>query len=468
RPLSPLVRDDLVNPTFDDLFQLALARVVNIIKQDHKNPPPLLFPTAEYTQSSFFGVDIWDEFGNMETEFSRLMFTLSRYKERGIPATCIATVQSLLNENSILDSWPQVVDILRDQAQEALTLALRRAKAQHHSEELKNTKKAFITFPINYATAKGTETQVCLWKRTLEEAAELLSSGNHERVEEFLQSHAFLKDPVGGLKGGFQRQTTHFMELLEGFRRAISTETLSHQSWQMIAAQLALESSFLAISKLRKVVYVHFSHHQVLPYIYVSLNGLPRSEFSVPKRVLEIINELVSGSTKNSMCLIAPITVAFVAPLKPGRKPLKVIIDGNNRTTALVLLKFLATQDLNNLDKGGRLKDYCQAEGLSTKWFVDIQDVMDELRRDNSSLEILRTRKDILMIFSSILRVPALVVQEQSFHTICQSRTSDTRPVLLQPMHQTFYNDQSLSMAWPAKGGQAHGRSLGYKPLPLR
>lgn len=422
---------------------------------------------AEHTQITFFTTDVWNEFGNMETEMSRLKFTLSRYPERGLPSACERTVQALLCKERLLKHFPNVVGDLKSQSHQAMRQALGEMTAQHPSQTARADKEAFLTFPVDYKTsARTVEFQVGLWTRVLEEIAECLASGNIDFVEPFLQVHSFLKDPIGGLKAPFQPQVTHFNKLLAGFGKATVDDHLCLENWKAVAAQLAAESSFLALPKLQKVVYVHFSHHQELPYVYVSLDKLPRAEFSVPTRVLELAVEMVMDSTKDQLCHVAPITVAYRAPLESDQKPFKVIIDGNNRATALALLRFLATQDLDKLDDT-TLDGYCRKHNFGSKWLVDIKDVVAELCSGNDCLGVLKARRDVIGEFAKVTRMPALIVQEQSFHTICMSRLSGPRPVLLQPMHQTLYNSDSLCLAWAAQHGQAHGRPLGYKMLPL-
>ena len=59
-------------------------------------------------------------------------------------------------------------------------------------------------------------------------------------------------------------------------------------------------------------------------------------------------------------------------------------------------------------------------------------------------------------------KIPALLVQESSFHTIDVRRSKKEAPriFLLQPMHQTIYNDARRPLAIPAKQ-QSHGRAAG-------
>ncbi|KAF2018298.1 hypothetical protein BU24DRAFT_491282 [Aaosphaeria arxii CBS 175.79] len=457
---------DITSPTFEDVYQLSLRRVMNIVITDQDDPPYLLFPTAEHTQVQFFTESDWKEFGNMELEASRLRFTLTRYPERGPPLACETTLKLLLSETSILKKWLEIVGDIQNESKQAMMEAHNAMLSQHSDEREPNTKESFVTVPVGYVTNdKSVDLQLQLWERALAEIAEALTSSEVQNIDQFLQIYSFLKDSIGGLNVSFQPRIALFQRLIQDVHNTIPDKILSTETWKLVAAQCAAESSFLAIEKLKKVSYIHFTNHQVLPYVYVSLRKLPRAEFSVPKRVLEIAMEMVSNSTPERLCDIAPITIAYVAPLKHEGKMFKVVIDGNNRVTAILLLQFLAaSSSLDSFDVGA-LQQFCDDLGLGMKWFLDMKDVAEELFSRSEYLESFRSHVPVLRSFAQVSRVAALVVQEQEFHTICMSRTTGSRLILLQPMHQALYNDKTLPFGWAAQHGQAHGRSMGFKPL---
>jgi len=199
--------------------------------------------------------------------------------------------------------------------------------------------------------------------------------------------------------------------------------------WERIIAQAAQESSYLASPHIDRVDYVHFHGHQQLPYVYVSLASLPRSEFSVAKHVLKMIEEILLSKANGGLYSMAPIAIASYPSLVAARqKPLTIIIDGDHRATAVALLWFLANQPASTRrtvdDKA--LHEYCQKHGLGIKWEVDLADALNELHSDRgkSCSDLIDAEKDGMERFARIEHVPALVVQEESFHTICQQRTS--------------------------------------------
>ena len=201
--------------------------------------------------------------------------------------------------------------------------------------------------------------------------------------------------------------------------------------------------------------------------MYTKIDRLPRAEFSVPARVLEILSEILLEATAVGACAIAPIAIAYAAPTDPQGKLFKVIIDGNNRLTALTLLRFLATQPGPTSINPDALPTHCAAHDLGPKWIVDLREVLALLLASQSTLALVQRLWGTICKFSQVSHVPALVVQEQNFFTLCLKRGTNEKPVLLQPMHQSFYNDDRFCIAFRAKGGQAHGRTLGFAVLPI-
>jgi hypothetical protein len=230
---------------------------------------------------------------------------------------------------------------------------------------------------------------------------------------------------------------------------------LPSYTWQAIAAQLALESSYLAIKKLEKVVYVHFRGHQQLTYIYVSLDKLHRVEFSLPSRVVEVIKEIIRAHD-GRQCVIAPITISCVTSPRT-QETYKVVTDGNNRVVALTTLRLLASNQ--------SLQSYAEKHHLDNKFQTEIQDVLRELDK-LPCLKDIFGRADVLASFAKVEKVPALVVQEQSFHTAWIEEKDGGKCVLLQPVQQVVFSERGSHIAFPAKH-QSHGRPLGFKSLPL-
>ena len=114
-------------------------------------------------------------------------------------------------------------------------------------------------------------------------------------------------------------------------------------------------------------------------YVYTTIDHLPRAEFSIPNRVLEILSEILVESAKMGCCALAPIVISNAAPMNPEGRPFEVIIDGNNRLTALTLLRFLATQGGPATLDPHALYMHCIAHGLGFKWQIDLQEVFAAL-----------------------------------------------------------------------------------------
>ena len=468
QPLPRLKRNAISNPTFNILIDLAADRVLDVILKCTKNPPPRLFPNSEHIRHTFFPVSVWEQYGDMEDEFGRISYMLAQYCERGIPLHCSPSIRTLLSSSSNpLENWSEITKDLADQGHLALKEAVKAMHPDYPQTSRATWSKAdFVRTPVGYPTDR--QTSIDLWSAAVERMASDLEAGRSNNIEAFLHIHAFIKDSIGGLRSPSQRQIVIFSELWSRTQTKLPQTLLTQKTYQQIAAQLALESSFLSIPKLQKINHIHFSHHQQLCYVYTTMDHLPRAEFSVPSRVLEILSEIILEAAKVGTCAMAPIAIAYASPMDPNGKPFKVIIDGNNRVSALVLLRFLATQSDPDMIDPSTLDAHCTARGLGPKWILDIHDAISTLLRSHSTLDLVRKHWNAIQIFSTVSRVPALVVQEPSFFTLCLRRGTNEKPILLQPMHQTIFNDDALCVAFPAKGGQAHGRSFGYAVLPVK
>jgi len=438
---------DLECPGHMDLFYLAKRRVADIIHKNKFNPPPILYPHAERIQEAYFPLDDWLEFGNMELELSRLTYTLTEHGARQLPMFCKETVEQLL-EKSILTHWPSVVGKIKSDARDAYNNLV--ATTTNSGPSNVDT---FCRFPIPYSTTP--DLALRLWKKATVEFGQQLQNLSFHHVRQFLEIHAFLKDPFTGLFNDFERQGMIFNSLWVEVEKDISGQ-LPCYTWQAIVAQLALESSYLAIKKLEKVVYVHFRGHQQLTYVYVKLDKLHRVEFSLPSRVVEVIKEIIQA-TKGGQCLIAPITVSGITSPRT-HETYNVVTDGNNRVVALTTLRFLASNQ--------SLQAYAEKHNLDRKFQTEIRDVLLELDK-MPCLKRIFGNSEVLATFAKAERVPALVVQEQSFHTAWIEEKDGGRCVILQPVQQLVFSERGTNIALPAKH-QSHGRPLGFKALPLR
>ncbi|KAF4201966.1 hypothetical protein CNMCM8927_000880 [Aspergillus lentulus] len=460
---------DLTNPTFEDLFGLALWRVIDIAIPNPADRPPRLFPTAENIRDTFFTMQDWLDFGDMETEYARLSYTLSKYTERGVPARCAYTVAELLAAPGILGRWNAVYPDIRSQATEAMMEALHAMTSGLPTPAEGVREQHYISDLVDYGFSDVHQSiQLQLFHRSSQEIAYMISKGNSSLIQEYVQVHAFVRDPVGGLWGDFSRQVAIFQNLLSGFSSRVANISLESEAWTRVVAQLALESSFLAQPYVPNVSYVHFSSHYQLPYVNVKLDELARAELSVPERVMALILEMLLETLGKSRCLMIPIVVTTVPSLADGNRRLQIIIDGNTRATAVMVLRLLAMSGAERRGAFAYLDTYCQERGLGSKWHQDILRVLRELfKKENTCIQEIRKNHTAVQQFASVNYIPALLVQESVFQTLCLRRGSPEKPRLLQPMHQTLHNDDSSGLALPARS-QSHGRPTCYTLLPLK
>lgn len=475
RPLQRLPRSEIRDPLFEDSVNLALMRLQNIVQPDSENPPPLFFPLAESARGDLFTLDDWENFGDLEAEHGRLTYTLSRYPERGPPSTCEKAMRSLLSQKSVLAGWTTVVSDLQQEATAALEEVV--TEQCHGAARPEGTRKAaYLTVPVNYEVRESTsEVSLQLWKRSLEEISMQLGDGRVTGAVEFLQIHAFFKDPVYGFYKPFQLQRLAFSRLLHAFQKTVAANSLSGKDLERVAAQAAQESSHLSHPLMKQIFLIDFRAHHQLVYASVSLDSLARAEFSVPGHVLEVVEEMILAVKANGgrACPIVPILVTTCPKFSRNDRLLTPIVDGNHRATASVLLRFLAHGPLG-VDRASMsqpLINHCTSHHLGKKWQIDLLDVLEDLYhpRNRRFYDCIRTNEQFVRHFASVQEIPALVVQEEDFLTVCKQRSEgQSRPVLLHPFHQTLFNDDLLPFALPQKAGQTHGRPEAFRLLPLK
>lgn len=471
-PLPRQKLPDLLNPTYQNLFDLAVWRLSEIVCPKPDNAPPRLFPTVEKTRDLFFTHEEWSQFGDLESEYGRLSWMLSNFPERGIPLPCAETISDLLASPCVLTRWSQVSARLQDQAQAVLENTVEIMKSRHLPVDSKTAKEEFLNVPIDYEYSSDLSDNLSLklFQRSSLRMSTLLSQGDSSQIIDYIQIHAFIRDPIGSFRNDFKQQAMIFKSLLN--RISTGSLPIDRKTWAFLAAQIAQESAFLADPQINDISYMHFSRHQQLPYVYVNLHELPRAEFSIPEHVVEIMQEIMQEFLSSGTCRIIPIIVASVPSVSnTANKTLSnIIIDGNNRATATMILIMLATIGLETTDMFSNFDWYCSKHNLSLKWRIDLRSVLEVLYADGERriLSLLHSNKAILEKLKGVTRLPGLLVQESFFHTICLQRSvAGDKPHLLQPMHQIIHNDDSCGFALPARRSQAHGRPKDYVLLPL-
>lgn len=474
-PIRRALPADLNHAKFEDLVDMAILRICDAAI-GFEQPPPRLFPMAETVQGTYYTYEDWETHGNMELEMGRTSYMLSKLPERGIPDALLCTLMPVISSDQVLKTWKLVLIQLLDHIDEEIRgvkLSMIRQKSQTAGY---NRKSDFMVTPMEYRTGNeaskyGSE----LWERSLHEIAFSAAKGNFEHVREFLQISAFLRDPLGGLKKPFDKAIsifTQMMTFLADFSQTSLDRPITQLGWRYAAAQASQEAIFLVSPLLEDISYVHFTCHQQLPYAYVRLDQLPRSEFSKPLHVLQMIEDILISKSPQSRdnFSVAPVAVASYPSLSEGSYRLQsVIIDGNHRATAIMVLRLFAEYPLavTTEDFYDMLHKFCYEHGLGRKWNVDLADVIEHLHDSAYYTTLVKDRALDVQQFREIEQIPALVVEEDNFHTACLQRPGyKTRPRLLLPIHQAIYNDDKLGFAFP-QSGQVHGRTMGFKSLPL-
>ncbi|KAI5776334.1 pyridoxal phosphate-dependent transferase [Geopyxis carbonaria] len=430
---------ELTDPTIDDLQILSLLRIVSSIPLPSSPrtlpPPPLLFPTAAHKSAG-----CWTAFHDLETEAARMRYTLGTFPERGVPASCAPVVAALLADCAlgadVLAAWPTVAGELRALCRdEGLRLLEQHSRPPTPpADDGALAKSAFSATIIPYATLPASPTTpnlaLSLWTAALAAAAHALSTNTTTHLPSFLSIHSFLLDPLSSPSVPPARQLTAFHALLTSFMTDHAPlHPLTPHSWQSVAAQLAAESAWLGIKKLHKVAHVQFVAHQQLTYVYVTLDHLHRAEFSMPARVLELVRELLAAAGElivGGVC-IAPVTVTYCRSL---------------------------------------------TRGLGKKWLTDVTAALHALLACPMTLAAVAAARQsaALTRFARVKKIPALVTEEARFQTVWVAGAGERQGEgvkLLQPVQQTVFSTRGVRVAIPAKG-QSHGRSLGYRALPVR
>jgi hypothetical protein len=482
-------------PQLKELFDLALARLHLVVQPTNNAYLIRTFPLPENLRCTS---DDWQKFGDLNTERCRLLRTFTDFPQRYVTSSCERILKDLQQHEELFARWGSVVpELLRLSQGELERVA---GKLSRQSVEAAITKSDFVTVPIDYGYDTMSTTALDLWRRSLEDVSVQIEKGCNEGFLGFLQIHSYLKNPICGLRADFERQLRFFTRLLDTFAQTQSLENLTLDQVQGIAAQAARESSFLSQPLLQNLICVSRQDHMQLPYVRVQLNKLGRAEFSVPKHVLEVAEEMLSITRAHpgQICLLVPIMVATCPPFSAGSESITSIIDGNHRATAAVFLKFLAHYkawaDHELMSRS--LLEYCTTHGFGTKWRIDLLDVLEYFASTRSNFyDVFVANQEMINKFANVTHIPALLVQEEDFLTICKQRSAgQLKPVLLQPFHQTIFNDDDLPFALPQvsfpgydpdlhfetctfvgrplpnksqKAGQTHGRPGVFRLLPL-
>lgn len=424
--------------------------------------PPVHFPNAEHFQHIPFTNNHWLRYENMESEYSRVRFMLERYQSRQFPEAFDGICADVLGNKNILREWSNQVPRVDRASAVVYEQAARQMEASKVHDDLgysNGEQGAYQSEPVFYrVSVDGSGLERRLWEGALVQITEELQQDNFRNLPSFLHLYNRVKDPITPIRSGLPEQVRVFRELYEYGRSLSPVGNHDPERHHILLAQLALESSFLALPGAKDVACVVYGGHHELPYIYIDVAKLPRGEFAGPRRVVEVLGELLNESENCKQPVATPITVSYCQePFQA--KPDLFIVDGNNRATAILLMKFF---DYINFDKEeiynkDSLRRFISLYDLDIEWERDLAVALKAISPD--AVQALVERQNIIRQFANA-RVPALLVQEPNFHTVAVAQSHGGKIVLLQPMHQVIYNQKRWSIAIPAKQ-QSHGRAAG-------
>ncbi|KAJ4269831.1 hypothetical protein NW762_001500 [Fusarium torreyae] len=450
---------DIKKPTLSMLSSLAESRSRKILHGKFSLDPVSLFPTAGDSEAALTLASGTRKHANMET--SKMAYMLSYIPRRRIPQIMASSISKLLETEDIIENWPCRMYTLKNQAQILSRAIIFEMNAPRAPAKSPVDGSEFVSQVVPYETESHEENlSLTFWRRALADFA-TKARWSPARITSFLQIHAFLRDPVCGLRNSFETRKIAFLDLLGRLTKELKEtgQTIRED----VAAQLAAESSFISQPLVSNASYVHFLDDQQLVYSYVDISDLARSEFSCPDIVIGMISDILNCKSGDKTH-IAPIAVSNSHPICSSHDSRQVIIDGNNRITALTFLKFVSIYGLTKLEEAeDNLREYCRDSGFGPVHFVDFCAVLQMLR--SNAMPTLNQLQACVTPgrFKHITQVPCLITEEASFITKVLVNGEE----IAQPVHQSIFASDDMLVALPTKM-QCHGRAKGFKALPVR
>lgn len=426
--------------------------------------PATHFPNAEHFQHVPFTHSHWSRYGDMESEYSRVRFMLELYESRQFPEAFDGICRDVLASNDLLLEWSnQIPKVDKDSSAiyEQIAKQMAASKAHDDLSYSNGEQGAYQSEPVFYEVSKqGGALEGKLWEKALNQISDEIQQGDFRNLPSFLHLYNRIKDPITPIRSTLSEQVRLFEDLYGESQSYLSSDgNLNIERQKVLVTQFALESSFLALPGAKDITCVIYGGHHELPYIYVDVTRLPRGEFAGPQRAIEVLGELLHQSEQCGQPVATPITVSYCQePFQT--KPDLFIIDGNNRATATLLMKFI---DYVGFDKEAifnhkdSLRRFISLYDLDIQWERDLAVALKVLTPE--VVGSMENNQDLIQHFANA-RIPALLVQEPNFHTVAVTQSHSEKIVLLQPMHQVIYNQKRWSIAIPSKQ-QSHGRAAG-------
>lgn len=452
---------DIEDPEPWSLFWLAKARIRRMITGRFDSYPVALYPTAEDNLIQFASASGSDP-RHANLEITRMAFMLSCMNRRRIPQLMVAPICRILETDDVIEGWGHSVQTLKHQCWTITNGIIGEMAAPRTPATFPNDVKDFVCRVVPYEAERNEESiGFTFWLRAL---ADFNTRGrwSPDRITSFLQIHSFLKDPVGGLFKDTSPQMEVFAMLFTSLQPELEALRLSNTTWEDIAVQLALESSWISHPLVRHPSYIHFSGDQQLVYSYVDIDKLARTEFASPPIVAGMIENIMTSNMDE--CAIAPIAVVQGYTISSKHDDRPIIIDGSNRITAISFLRFVSIHGIPAASETETLRAYCRDYGLGPIHFVDHCAVLQLLWDDRMDIIDMIGTSNKLRRFGEVRQVPVLVTEESAFFT---KSLMDGNEGLLQPVHQSIFATDERLVAIPSKL-QDHGRANDFKALPIR
>ncbi|KAK8029083.1 pyridoxal phosphate-dependent transferase [Apiospora marii] len=479
-------RRDIRNPGAQTLFWLARQRIRSLMTNSFGVEPVALYPTAGQCLAEFASRGRPLDCQHPNLDVTKMVYMLSRVSWRRVPQVMAVQICQMLATDDVIESWARSLPVLKLQSRALLADMTCSLAASPIPDTLSfdHGKGDFASRVVTYETEhEDHNISLQFWRRALADFSNPERGRDRQspdRVASFLQIHQFLKDPIGGLLTSRAAQAEAFATLHASLEPELAILPLGRETREAIAAQLAFETSFLSQPLARNPSYVHFCGDQQLVYAYVEIRELARTEFTCPAIVAGMMGEFLAakGNNADEECAIAPIAVAHSFSMAHDADTAVVgrpiIIDGNNRITAIAFLRYVALHGVPDPGDTAKLKMHCREYGLGPIHFADLLSMLQMLwdgeERPDDLASLLRSSSSSprLQRFATASHVPVLVTEEANFFTECLLLDRGVEGGRgLQPVHQSVFATDDRLAALPSKM-QRHGRAKGFRAMPVR
>ena len=432
----------------------AIGRIRDSRNPYPNNKIPMRFPLAEHYGANTFPLEFFDSYGNLFGEYNRLKLILT-YERRFMPVVFSEIIEVLRGkrDNSILEAFFDLKELIPTISNEYL-MSYSNIILQQTGETPDSYSELITVNPLPFEVIENSGMVMFdILNIALDDLIEDLQS--RDKKISFIALYNWLKDPLGRLESIETRQLILFDEFLE----QIDLKDLSPEEKKYVLVQIALESSFLSLPGIESMIeIVRYERHQELPYIYMDMEDLYRGEASLPKRVIEIFKELIFDNMNNKVMEITPIAVSFFNHME-YENPQLFLVDGNNRFTAILLMRYLVyiKFELDKLED--RIGDFIQTGNYCLISKDDLIGCIKLLKEDVDFLKLVIDNCEIIECFSEG-KLPALLVSEADFMTVNVYESNvEGKIVVNSPAIQIIINSYENIKIAPKS--QSHGRAVG-------